>query len=695
MDRKQEISLRVYLVFTGIVLFAVAIVWKVVAIQTVEGDALREMSQKTHIKKEVLDAERGNIYSEDGTLLVASTPSFDLRWDLKVVPEDTLRKHINQIAAGLAKILQANSADYYKTRILTAHKKKDRYFLIAKNAKYYEYQAIRELPVLNKRKNKGGFIVEANSKRDNPYGLLAKRTLGLWRENASNVGLEEAYNNVLEGNDGSRVLRRSTGNVWIPIEDMILEPENGKDIVSTIDINIQEVTEHALKESLEKHGCAYGTAIVMETATGKIRAMANLKRGAGGVYDEVENFAVKLSEPGSTFKLMSLLALLEDGYVKISDNVNVEGGVKQFGSQRVRDDHSGMGVISIEKAFAASSNVAFAKLVDQYYANDPMKFIRHLQDLRLDRKTGIDLVGEHAPRIKTTKSASWGKKTSLPWIAYGYESLISPLHTLMVYNAVANNGRMVKPYLVSEIREYGQPVQKIAPTVLAERIASPETIRQLRQALEAVVENGTAKSIKSQLYKAGGKTGTAQVADGQISYKDGVKQGSFVGYFPADNPKYTVMVLVRSVPHGAYYGAVVAAPVFKVIADKLYALHIGGWTPPVQEYGRNRSLVVKSGNSDDMRQVFSVLGLQAPAGVSNAEGFVTARLNGNIFNTEQQIVEKGKVPDVVGMGVKDAVYMLERAGMIVQVQGMGRVTSQSLAPKTSIRKGQQIIITLS
>jgi len=679
--------------YTCIVIFALAIVVKAVSIQVKEGEGLRALSEKTHIREEKLVPERGNIYSEDGTLLMSSTPRFDIRWDSKVITTDTLRKYINEISEGLATILKDHNANYYKTKILNAHKKKDRYFLVCKNAKYYEYQQIRELPIFNKGKNRGGFIVESRSERDNPYKMLAYRTLGLWRPNAANVGLEQRYDSTLSGTEGSRVLRKTTGNVWIPIEDMVVEPENGKDIVTTIDINIQDVAEHALLESLEKHKCQFGTVIVMEVATGKIKALANLGRQPDGSYWEDYNYALTLSEPGSTFKLMSLYALLEDKYVNISDNVNVEGGVKQFGKQRIRDDHKGMGVSTVEKACAQSSNVAFAKLVNQYYAKDPMKFINHLQKLHLHKKTGIDLNGERSPVIKTTKSKSWNANTSLPWIAYGYESLITPMHTCMVYNAIANNGRLMKPYLVSEIKEYGQSIQVIEPTVLEEKIASDKTIKQLRKAMEEVVETGTGKTVKSKLYNAGGKTGTAQVADHIVRYSDGVKQGSFVGYFPAENPKYTIMVLVRSVPHGAYYGAVVAAPVFKTIADKLYASHIGGWATPEEEYGKTKKTIVKNAYSDDIKGAMQAVGLNTDG--LNFDGYVSHSVDakGNMtLNT--MTIKNNVVPNVVGMGLKDAIYLLEIAGLTVQIQGVGAVAEQSLAVGAPVKKGQAIQLVL-
>ncbi|RYZ18426.1 MAG: penicillin-binding protein 2, partial [Sphingobacteriales bacterium] len=360
------------------------------------------------------------------------------------------------------------------------------------------------------------------------------------RENAANIGLEQRYDSILCGKEGTRIIRKTTGATWMPIEGSEVDPVNGQDIVTTIDINIQDAAEHALLDVLTKNNCQYGTAIVMEVKTGKIRALANLGRQADGSYWEDFNYAMIPTEPGSTFKLMSLYSLLEDGYVSINDNVNARGGSMAFGNQRVVDDHHGLGVISIKKAFAQSSNVAFASLVNQYYHDDPMKYIHHLQKLKLNVKTGIDLSGERGPMIKTTASKSWNKVTSLPWIGYGYESLITPMHTCMVYNAVANGGKMMKPYLVSAIQEYGLPVKEFKPIVLEESIGKASTIKQMQQAMRAVVEEGTAKGIQSPYYTAAGKTGTAQVADKGISYADGVRQGSFVGYFPYENPQYTI-----------------------------------------------------------------------------------------------------------------------------------------------------------
>lgn len=694
MDVKRDIRFRVYLSFTGIVILAVAIIVKALSIQLSEGEALRAQAEKAHTRKETLLPERGNIYSEDGTLLSSTIPRFDLRADFKAINKDTFQRYVDTLAQCMAGLFKNASADEYSRQLKAAFRNQDRYWLVGKNAPYYQYQAARNFPIFNKGKNKGGFIVEPHSIRDNPYRILAYRTIGLWRAGAENVGLEKKYNDVLSGKQGTRIVRKTTGATWMPIEGSEVDPVNGKDIVTTIDINIQDVAEHALMDVLTKNNCQYGTAIVMEVKTGKIRALANLGRQKDGTYWEDFNYAMLPTEPGSTFKLMSLYSLLEDGYVTINDNVNAQGGVAVFGNQRVVDDHHGLGVITIKKAFALSSNVAFAKLVNQYYHSDPMKYIAHLQKLQLNKKTGIDLTGERNPLIKTTKSVSWNKVTSLPWIGYGYESLITPLHTCMVYNAVANGGKLMKPYLVSAIQEYGLTVQEFKPTVLVESIGKPSTIKQMQQAMRAVVEEGTAKAIQSPYYTAAGKTGTAQVADKGISYADGVRQGSFVGYFPYESPQYTIAVVVRSTPHGSYYGAVVGAPVFKIIADKLYATHIGGWKAPADSLVKQRSLVAKKGTGESLSRVMTAMGLPVPAGISWSGIIGLQPDSAGKYTVRKMETVKDAVPDVSGMGLRDALYILENSGLHVSISGNGKVMSQSVPAGSRIIKGQHIHLQL-
>lgn len=692
MDIKRDIRFRVYLSFTGIVVLAVAVIVKAAIIQFSEGEELRAKAQKAHTKKEILYPERGNIYTETGQVLSSTIPQFDLRVDFKAINKDTFNTYVDTLAQCMANLFKDAPAAAYRHQLQNAFRKKERYWLLKKNAAYYQYQEVRSFPIFNKGKNKGGFIAEAKSKRVNPYGMLAYRTIGLWRENVDNIGLEKTYDTALSGRAGSRIVRKTTGNVWIPMEGSEIDPVNGRDIVTTIDIDIQDIAEHALLRVLEENKCQYGTVIVMETHTGKIRALANLGRQADGSYWEDFNYAMLPSEPGSTFKLMSLLALLDDGYVTIKDNVNVQGGVAYFGGQRVIDDHTGMGTVPVITAFAKSSNVAFAKMVNDKYFKDPMKYIAHLQKLGLDKTTGVDIIGERKPTIKTTKHKRWNKVTSLPWIAYGYESMITPLHTCMVYNAVANNGIMMKPYLVSAIREYGQE-RRIQPVVLDKAIAKKSTIEQMQQAMRAVVTDGTAKKIQSPYYNSAGKTGTAQVADKGISYADGVRQGSFVGYFPYEKPQYTIAVVVRSTPHGAYYGAVVGAPVFKEIADKLYAGHVGGWSVPADSTEAHPVWAAKNATADNMANVLRSLGVATPK--YNGMNIASLQPDASGKPAVRGVnVSGAQVPDVTGMGLKDALYILENSGLKVSISGSGKVATQSLTAGTKLTKGQTIHIQL-
>lgn len=696
MSYRKDIRFRAYVTFTALLLLGVAIVCRIIYIQLVKGDELREMSLKSHTKTEILDAQRGNIISSDGQLLSSTKPLFDIRIDFKSINKDTFYTHLDELSVQISNLFADKSAAVYRKELEKAFLEEKRYYLLKKDVQYFEYQSLRTFPIFNKGARRGGFIAENKPKRENPFGIYGYRTIGLWRKNASNVGLEKSYDHYLAGKDGSRVLRKTTGNVWIPVRGSELDPENGKDVISTIDIRIQEIAEKALLESLQLHKCQWGTVIVMEVETGKIKALANLGRQKDGTYWEDKNYALEANEPGSTFKLMSLLALIDEGHVKIDDNINVEGGVKKFGNQTVRDDHKGYGTLTIKNAFAKSSNVAFSKMVNQHFKDDPMRYIERLKSLKLHEKTGIDILGEGTPLIKSTSSKSWNKVTSLPWIAYGYESLITPLHTCMVYNAVANNGRLMKPYLVDEIRDYGQVVKKFEPVVLNSSIAQQSTIQQLKECLREVVISGTGKRVQSQYYNAAGKTGTAQVAgmfDGKFyPYSAGIKQGSFVGFFPYEKPKYTIAVLVRSTPGGAYYGGVVAAPVFKIIADKLFAMHIGGWPVPEDRDTKGQMQHVKK--ALPMTYTSALNGFPFTNNFEETMAIGSPEVNKSDIKINYVNVSGNKIPDVKGMGLKDAVYILESIGLHVQVEGFGKVIEQSIPPNENINNHKKIVIKL-
>ncbi len=438
--------------------------------------------------------------------------------------------------------------------------------------------------MIRQGRNKSGFIAETNNKRLNPFGLLANRTIGLARANAQNVGLERTYDSLLKGESGKRLVRYIAGGTYVPVEGYEIEAESGKDIVTTLDVNIQDIAENALLDGLKTNDAEHGTCIVMEVATGKIKAVANLGRQPDGSYWEDLNYAIRASEPGSTFKLATLLSLLEDKQVRLTDHVNIEGGVWKVAGRTVYDSEKhdkDESDVTVKRAFELSSNVGMAKLAWMHYAKDPGQFVDHLKKLRFNLPTGVGLAGETPPIVKRPGSRTWSA-TTLPWMAFGYEVLVSPLQTLTLYNAVANNGRMMKPYLVNSIQESGITVKENAPLAVIDQICSDETLRQLKECLEGVCQEGTAKDVfKNSFYKVAGKTGTALVANGKYGYADHIYQSSFAGYFPADQPKYSCIVVIRNKPHAKiFYGAKVAAPVFKEVADKLMSADADNIEPP-------------------------------------------------------------------------------------------------------------------
>lgn len=696
MSAKKDIRFRVYVAFTCICLLGVAIILKAAAIQVKEGPELRKISRDMHTRTTLLPAERGNIYTEDGTLLCSSIPQFDVHIDFSVISKEVFDKNIDSLALGVSQILGGASPAKYKKLLTTAYLNKSRYWLLCKKLPYYQYQALRSLPIFCKGKRRGGFIEDPKIKRINPYGMLAYRTIGLWRENSQIIGMEATYNNLLKGDSGRRVEQRQTGGIWMPVEGMEVEPQNGKDIVTTLDVSIQDVAEHALKSVVEQYECLYGTCVVMEVQTGKIRALANLGRQKDGSYWEDLNYAMMPTEPGSTFKLVTLLSLLNDKYINVEDKVDAQGGAIRFGNRTMRDSHLGLGVLSIKDAFAHSSNAAMAKLAYKYYGANPQKYIDHLRALHLHEKTNIDLSGERKSVVKSPESKSWSA-TTLPWMATGYEVQITPLHTLMVYNAVANNGRMMRPYLISEVREYGKTIKKNEPKVVEEAVGDSNTIAQLQACMREVVLSGTGKHIQSPFYTMAGKTGTAQVADKGIKYTDGVYQGSFVGYFPTDKPKYTIAVVIRTKPHsGAYYGGTIAAPVFRMIADRIFASG-KGWNGPLDSFARVSKQVIPA----QQATAFSYKVLLGKMGkeIDVEEGTYITQLQSDSVNKTVALqsakVYSGFVPNVSGMGLKDAVYILEKEGLVVEIKGRGKVQTQTLAPGTKAAKGQKITLLLS
>jgi cell division protein FtsI (penicillin-binding protein 3) len=675
--------------------FGFAIIIKAALIQVKEGPKLRAMAHEMHTRFDTLIAERGNIYNEDGVLLSSSIPEFDVHVDFSVIDSALFVSNLDSLTHKLARLFK-KPAEQFQEEFINAYNNENRYYLLAKKLKYYEYEALRSFPIFNKGKALGGFIPETRNKRITPYNILAYRTIGVFRD--SNVtGLEAKYNGDLKGENGRRVVQKNTGNVWVPVEGSEVDPINGRDIVTTLDMNVQDVAEHALLSILQKYECLYGTCIVMETNTGKIRTLVNLGRQPDGSYWEDFNYATIPTEPGSTFKLVTLIALLNDKLINVDEIVDAEGGAIRFGPRLMKDSHLGLRAMPIWDAYAHSSNVAMAKLAYHHYRDNPSKFVNHLIDLKLDRLTGIDLLGERKTVIIKPGGALWSH-TTLPWMATGYGVQITPLHTCMLYNAVANDGKMMKPYLVSAIKEYGKVVRTFGPQVITE-IGDSATVSQLQRCTKAVVTDGTAKAIESPYYTMAGKTGTAQVADKGIKYTDGVYQGSFVGYIPADKPRYTICVVIRTKPHSAaYYGGAIAAPVFRMVADKIFSQNMGAWAGPLDSFSKTGDAILpaKAATVRSYQQLLSAINKPVPfnSEQSNIIMQLAVDSNKNIVASSKGVY-RDMVPDVTGMSLKDAIYILENSGLRVKVMGKGKVQLQSIAPGTRIEKGQNIVLQLS
>lgn len=702
MDVKKDILWRVYLCLIGMALFSVAILVKVFYIQNVQGNYWRSMADSLHTGYVALDAERGTIYSEEGRMLSTSIPYFDIRIDfaadgLRDKNGKVFKDNLDSLSLALSQTFGDRSKAAYKTMLQEGYKSKDRYFLLKRDVPFNQYQELRSFPMFRLGKNKGGMIAESKSKRINPFKLLANRTIGLARENSQSVGLERTYNDYLKGVTGKRLMRRIAGGTYVPVDGYDIEPENGRDVVTTIDVNMQDIVETALMNMMVQNEADHGTCILMEVKTGKIKAIANLgKQPDGNGYWEDMNYALQVAEPGSTFKLATVIAVLEDRYATMNSMVNMDGGHWQVGRRTVFDSepHPGPQNVTIKHAFELSSNVGMAKIAYQFYNRQPNKFVGHLKRLRLDQFTGIDLIGEGRPVIKTTASKTWSA-TTLPWMAFGYEVLISPLQTCMLYNAVANNGKMMKPYLVNSIQEYGQVEKQFEPTVLLDSICSQNTLKQVQAMLEGVPVDGTAKKLRSPYYTFAAKTGTALVANGNRGYADKIYQSSFAGYFPAKDPQYTCVVVIKNKPHALrFYGANVAGPVFREVADKLYAIAVERQKPMQATMQLDTLLSLKNGKGSEWKQILGKLQLPISDAPAN-NSWVSAKVTDRKIAFQQVTQTKGAVPDVTGMGLKDALYLLENAGLRVVVKGAGKVKVQSLPGGTKIGNEQTIVIELS
>lgn len=696
MNIKRSILLRVRVAFIFVMLFAIAVVVKTGHIQTIEGEKWAKMGEQVTFQNMKVKATRGNIYSDNGSLLATSLPFYKVAFDATLPKDKVWKEGLDSLSFLLSRFFKDKSSLDYKRMLQDARGDEKQYIILSrKKIDYQDKKMMSQWPVFREGRLGGGVIFEKVDVRYRPFTNLSSRTIGYVNENDKGVGLEYSFNNDLGGQDGSAYYQKIAGGVWKPIFDANnVKAVDGLDIHTTLDINLQDVAETALHKAMVAHNADDGLVMVMEVKTGHIKAISNLSSDGHGNFHEKFNFATAgLFEPGSTFKLLTMIALLEDSNVELNDSIDTGNGEYTFYKNKVRDhEEGGLGKITVRQSFEHSSNVAMAKLVDKNFGLRPQKFLDHVDRLKLNKPIGIQIAGEPMPKFKRPGEKGWSG-ISLPWMAYGYGIENTPLHTLALYNAVANNGKMIKPVFVTKISKADQVQEEFETETMVSSICSDKTLKKLKLMLEGVVREGTAKNIKDSHYQIAGKTGTAQILDNGRYTKKYIT--SFVGYFPAEAPKYTAMVLIKN-PRGWYqYGSSVAAPAFKEIADNIYARDIN-----IHKEMDNKRFaedgvfpVIRAGNQEELTMLCNELGVSNHS--KTEEEWVRASKDGNAVNWKKNIVGQNLVPDVAGMTFRDAIFLLEKAGLNVFYEGKGRVASQSLAPGTRISKGSRIFIRLN
>ncbi|MDX1407328.1 MAG: penicillin-binding protein, partial [Saprospiraceae bacterium] len=653
-----------------------------------------------YLKYMPVHAERGNILDVHGRLLATSLPIFEIRMDLRAdgLTDDVFKSGLDSLAFCLSKYVKPSwTPRRYRDHLIKRRARGDRYLLIARNVNYSDLERLKRFPIFRLGPNKGGLIIERQNKRSTPYGILASRTIGYVRPNVQPVGLEGHFNDDLRGEDGKRLMQRiSTGGTWIPVRNLDqIDAKRGADIITTIDVDIQDMTESALYDAVMQHNAQYGVAIVMEVKTGAIRGIANLEPDHGTLVEKY-NYAVgAATEPGSTMKLASVMAMLEDGLVTLDTKVDITNGYARFYNADMYDTGNYGDTVDLRTAFEKSSNVGIAKTVQRVYGEPRTadRFIARLRQFGLDRTTGIEIPGEAAPQIKEAYNTeqSWSG-TTLPWMSTGYEVQITPLQMLTFYNAVANDGRMMQPYLASAIVQDGKTIKTFKPRVAINQVASRQTIALARELLEGVVLRGTASNHRSQHVQFAGKTGTAVIEYYKKSADRKKYQGSFAGYFPADDPQYSCLVMIYNPKGSEYYGGDVALPAFVQIAEGVMALSPRKTSIEGSDTESNSNLPpVKFAYKTDIREIGEALNVRFDQ-VADSEWVALENEQRNALTARS--MDGMTLPDLRGMGLRDAVFLLENAGLEVTTSGVGKVVRQSVKAGTQVSKGTRVQLVL-
>ncbi len=697
MEIRKTILTRFALVYFLLLLFVLVVIFKLISVQQIKNDRWQQIEKNLTENTVVTAPTRGNICADDGSVLATSVPGYFVRMDLasegvrKVFKNDS-----DSLAWYLSNFFKDASKNTYRSRLNAAYNAGNRGFLVTpRKIDYMELQQLKKFPILKRGRFGGGMIVEQENKRVNPLGSLALRTIGSLNKGEYEeivgpigyTGLERAYESYLKGKDGISYKQNLSGRWVIRTE---IEPRDGMDVITTINVKLQDIVESSLYEQLMQEQADWGTAILMEVKTGQIKAIANLGRGGNGYYEK-DNYALGhrgCFEPGSSFKLVSLMAALEDGVVDTSDVVDTGNGSWASNGRIIKDTH-GHGRITVKEVFELSSNIGTAKIITEHYAKNPKKYVDRVYSFGVHKALGIEIEGEGQPYFKYPGDADWWG-TTLASMSYGYDSKMTPLQILTFYNAVANDGRMVKPHLVKEIRDNGLLVKRIDPEVLNPMVASRETIGKAQAMLYGVCEEGTGKDIQGKYFKLAGKTGTARIATSSAGYTQGMYLASFTGYFPADDPQYSLIVTMNN-PRRTIYGASAAGPAFKEISEKVFASQILSSLDEPKDEENKPSVTI--GSTRDILEVADELGIKNIEGEPKTTLAQVTSFENKMVLTEEEI-QIGRVPDVTGMGASDAIFMLENAGFKVVINGVGKVKKQSLKAGTSYKPGQTIYIAL-
>ena len=656
----KKIMTRFYIVICTMIIFSFLLMGKLIYIQVFEGERYKVIASNQTVKNVVLQPSRGNIYSEDGSLMATSVAQYEVRWDSKVPSNSLYNNGKENLVKGLSSILQIPHTELIE-KLENARMNNNRYMLVAKNLSYSKLKKIKSLPIFNLPSFKGGIIIEQQIKREHPLGKIAERTIGYELKslngNYFRVGIEGAFGTYLRGEEGRRLKQRIANGQWKPINDVNeKEPTQGYDVFTTINLNIQDIAHSALLEQLEKYKADHGSAVVMESRTGKIRAIVNLGKTTENTYYEKLNYAVgELNEPGSTFKLISMIAALEDKVVDPEQLIDTGNGeIIFYNKYKVRDTKKGgYGLIPASKVFESSSNTGMVNIVYNHYKDDPSKFVNRLYNMGINRSLGLSIKGEPEPKIPYPTDKDWDG-LDLPWMAYGYGVAMTPLQILSFYNAIANDGELLRPKFIEKIANAGEKPQKIfKKEILNPSICSKETLTKIKSMLFNVVDKkwGTAYQIKDSLFDVAGKTGTCQLdyTKGEVQYIS-----SFVGYFPVENPIYSCIVVIhRPDKKLGYYGSTVAAPVFKKIAKKIY--------------------------------------ISTPKEINIKRSEISISLE----KTKQKKTNKTQIPDLIGKSNLDAISIVQKLGLNFKIIGEGRVIKQSIKAGTRIKEGELIILEFS